>query len=480
MGEPVVAFTQSDYRRPITMNESIIITEHARRCFSAHASLAALGVKLRQLKLWDPIREKVRIAQKTVKYAPAEKLLDGFLALLAGAQGLVEINKRVRADPALQAAFGRTGCAEQSVVQDTLDACTPANVEQMQHALDTIYRQHSRGYRHDYGRAWQLLEVDITGRPCGKKAAFASKGYFAKQPNRRGRQVGYVVATPYEEIVVERVFDGKTQLPTALQPLVAAAEQTLDLDAEKRARTILRIDSGGGSVDDVNTLLRRGYQVHTKDYSGTRAETLAESVQTWVTDPKDPDRQVGWVTAEPTVYDRPLYRIAVRCRKKNGHWGVGVLLSTLTPADVLALTGQRVERAHDPTLVLLAYVYFYDQRGGGIEIEIKEDKQGLRTPKRNKKRFAAQQMVTCLEALVHNVLVWARTWLAPHCPKIARLGLVRLIRDVFHMNGVMVFDHPARLMRIILNQADPLAKDLCAGLTALLAQEQVSVTLGEI
>jgi hypothetical protein len=220
--------------------------------------------------------------------------------------------------------------------------------------------------------------------------------------------------------------------------------------------------------------------VHTKDYSGRRAETLAESVQTWVTDPKDPDRQVGWVTAEPTVYDRLLHCIAVRCRKKNGHRGIGVLLSTLAPLDVLALTGQPVERAHDPTGVLLAYVYFYDQRGGGIEVEIKEDKQGLRTTKRNKKRFAAQQMVTCLEALAHNVLVWARTWLAPHCPKIARLGLVRLIRDVFHMNGVMVFDHTARLMRIILNQADPLAKDVCAGLTALLAQEQVSVTLGEI
>lgn len=131
-------------------------------------------------------------------------------------------------------------------------------------------------------------------------------------------------------------------------------------------------------------------------------------------------------------------------------------------------------------LTLLAYVYFYDQRGGGIEIEIKEDKQGLRTTKRNKKRFAAQQMVACLEVLAHNVLVWARLWLAPHCPKIAPFGLVRLVRDVFHMNGVMVFDHTARLMRIILNQADPLARELCAGLTVLLAQAQVSITLGEI
>lgn len=102
-------------------------------------------MKLRHLQLWEPIREKVQIAQKTVKYTSAEKLLDGFRALLAGAQGLVEINQRVRADPALQTAFGRTGCAEQSVVPDTLDACTAKNVEQMQPALESIYRCHGRG-----------------------------------------------------------------------------------------------------------------------------------------------------------------------------------------------------------------------------------------------------------------------------------------------------------------------------------------------
>jgi hypothetical protein len=65
--------------------------------------------------------------------------------------------------------------------------------------------------------------------------------------------------------------------------------------------------------------------------------------------------------------------------------------------------------------VLLTYVYFYDLRGGGVETEIKEDKQGLNTLKRNKKRFPAQQMVTQLEALAHNTLAWARRWLRAHC-----------------------------------------------------------------
>jgi hypothetical protein len=251
------------------------------------------------------------------------------------------------------------------------------------------------------------------------------------------------------------------------------------LDEPKRQRTILRIDSGGGSVADVNWALAQGYHLHGKDYSGTRAKNLADSVTEWVTDPADPNRQMGWVTAEADIYCRLVKRIAVRCRKNNGHWGVGVILSTLSVQDVLELTHQAAAQAQDPTAVLLAYVQFYDQRGGGVEVEIKEDKQGLGTTKRNKKRFAAQQMVIQLEALAHNTLVWARQWLTPHWPNIARYGMLRLVRDVFHMNGLILLDHKAQVFQIILNQADPLARKLCAGFAALLAQQQLAVILGE-
>jgi hypothetical protein len=463
------------------MNKSITISEEVKKCFSARATLAALGVKICQMKLFEPITQKVQIAQKTVKYRPTEKLMDAEIAILAGAHGMVEINKRVRPDRGLQAAFDRDGCAEQSVVQDTLDACTKENIIQMQEALDMIYRQHSRGYRHNYEKGWQLLDADMTGRPCGKKAAFATKGYFAKQRNRRGRQEGYLIATLYEEIVAKQLFDGKTQLTKALRPLVEAAEKTLglDQDVEKCQRTILRVDSGGGSVDDINWVLQRGYHLHCKDYSGTRAQNLAESVIEWFDDPRCPERQIGWVTAEADIYYRPVKRIAVRCRKNNGQWGVGVLISTLSPQDVLKLTGQPVVIACGPLAILLAYVYFYDQRGGGVETEIKEDKQGLGTSKRNKKRFEAQYMLTLLESLAHNILVWARHWLAPLCPKVTQFGMLRLVRDAFHMNGLIVLDQTAHIVKIVFNQADPLAKELHAGFSSLFAHEQVAITLGE-
>jgi hypothetical protein len=446
---------------------------------TAHASLAALGVQLCQLDLLAPLRRQVKILQKQVKYSPFDKLYDCFIALLAGAHGIVEINLGLRADPALQAAFGRSACAEQSVIQDTLDAATATNVAQMEQALDEIYRQQSRGYRHDYPGQWQLLDVDMTGMPCGKKAAFATKGYFAKQKNRRGRQLGRVLATHYEEVVVDRLFPGKVQLNEALPPLVEAAERTLDLQEEQRARTILRVDAGGGTLPQVNWVLARGYQYHGKDYSSQRAQKLAASVKEWITDPRLPERQVGWVEAAASEYVRPVRRFAVRCRTAQDQWKVGVLLSTLTPETVLALTGQPAAASDDPRAVLLAYVYLYDQRGGGVETSVKGDKQGLGITKRNKKRFEAQEMLMHLGALAHNVLVWARGWLEPVVPAVRQYGIKRLVRDVFGVSGAVEITSTGEVRQIILNQANRLAQRCFSAFQLLVASTQVVVSLGE-
>jgi Transposase DDE domain len=451
---------------------------------TAHASLAALGVQVRHLDLFGPIRAGVHIAQKTVRYTPTDKLYDAFIALLAGAHGLVEINGRLRPDPGLQAAFGRTACAEQSVVQETLDACSEETVTQLEQALDAIYRQHSAGSRHDYQQRWQVLDVDMSGLPCGKKAALATPGYFAKQRNRRGRQLGRVLATRYHEIVVDRLFDGKTQLVTALLPLVLAAEQTLELDAAKRQRTLIRIDAGAGSVADINWLLFRGYHVLAKDYSTKRASALAAQVSDWIVDPRDPQRQVGLVLAPAEDYHaghyrRTVTRVAVRCRLANGQWGVGVVICTLPPAEVLTLTGQDPALAAESAASMLAYVYLYDQRGGGVETTFKEDKQGLGLTKRSKKRFAAQQIIVALGSLAHNVLVWAKRWLHPHLPGITRFGVKRLVRDVFGVGGGVELDADGHVTRIVLNQANRTGRWLLTALQALVSSADVTVTLGE-
>ena len=84
-------------------------------------------MKLRHLDVFDPIHTWLRIRQKTVKHTPADRLYDAWIRLLAVAYGLVEINARLRTDPALRDLPLAEVCAEQSVVQETVDACTTEN-----------------------------------------------------------------------------------------------------------------------------------------------------------------------------------------------------------------------------------------------------------------------------------------------------------------------------------------------------------------
>lgn len=253
--------------------------------------------------------------------------------------------------------------------------------------------------------------------------------------------MGRVLATHYEEVVVDRLFAGNVQLIKALQPLVEAAETTLELDGAKRARTMIRVDAGAGTLDDLNWRLSRSYKIMAKEYSGRRVLRLAKTVVEWVQDPEWSERSFGWVSEPATDYVRPVVRIAVRCRRRDGTFAYGVLICSKAPEQVLTVLGRPRSHAADPVAMRLSSVTFYDQRGGGIETSLKGDKQGLGLTKRNKKRFEAQHILTLLGSLAHNVVVWARRWLSSQ--KIQHYGILRIVRDVFHVSGLLRFDAPS-------------------------------------
>jgi hypothetical protein len=117
-------------------------------------------------------------------------------------------------------------------------------------------------------------------------------------------------------------------------------------------------------------------------------------------------------------------------------------------------------------------VRFYDERGGGVETAIKDDKQGLGLTKRSKKRFEAHQMVVMLGTLAHNVIVGARGWLAPHEPKLRRYGL--------NMSGFLVRNARGHICQIVLNQQAPLVRGLSRSLHVLLCPRHITVSWGQI
>jgi hypothetical protein len=59
------------------MNEC---STNQKQHFTGCASLAAIGVKLSQLKLFDPIRTTAQIGRKTIKHTPADKLYDALIS----------------------------------------------------------------------------------------------------------------------------------------------------------------------------------------------------------------------------------------------------------------------------------------------------------------------------------------------------------------------------------------------------------------
>ena len=451
------------------------------------ASLAVLGVKLRALDLFAPIRRHVHIPQKTIRYSPIQKLWSCFVGILAGAAGVADTERVLRADPVLQAAFGCDGCAEQSTLQDTLDACTPETIAGMEVALTELLRQFGHAARHDFASGELLLDIDLTGNPCGAKAACATKGYFAGKKNQRGRQVGRVLATEYNEVIADQLFPGTTTLLKALEPLVLAAEERLALTAEQRAQTIIRLDAGGGSVDAVNWLLERGYLVLCKDYSARRAAKLTESVRVWYPDAKEAGREVGWVTTPTTDYLKPVRRLAARYRKRSGQWGREALITNLPEAaakrwvrhpKASASTASQSQEHGPDQAELLSLTHFYDQRGGGCETSFQGDKQGLGMTHRNKKEFCAQQMLMLLGALAHNVLVWAKEWLLPAAPRLAKYGTKRLVRDVLGILGRVEWGEGQRVGQIRLTAANPLARQLLSAFQQLVAATDVQVILG--
>ncbi len=55
-----------------------------------------------------------------------------------------------------------------------------------------------------------MLDIDMSGLPCGPTAELSKKGYFSKDGIRYGRQLGRVIASRYEEIVVDELFAGNS------------------------------------------------------------------------------------------------------------------------------------------------------------------------------------------------------------------------------------------------------------------------------
>jgi hypothetical protein len=214
-------------------------------------------------------------------------------------------------------------------------------------------------------------------------------------------------------------------------------------------------------------------------FSWKRAAKLARSVEVWRPSPGHPNRQVGLVW-QAYRFARPTIQVAVRSAKAKGGWSYHVIVSSLAPEQVIALSGRPPEAAWEAELIIQAYADVYDDRSGPMEHSFGEDHQGLPLCKRHRRAFVAQEMMLLLLSLAHNALVWSREWLAEGYPQMRDLGILRLVRDVLQVPGLVTFDTTGRLKQIGFNALDPWATELAKAWQPVLAPLGITVTLAEL
>ena len=122
----------------------------------------------------------------------------------------------------------------------------------------------------------------------------------------------------------------------------------------------------------------------------------------------------------------------------------------------------------------------YDRRGGGIETQNKADKQGLGLARRNKHRFAAQEMLVVLAQLAHNVVIWTRNDLAQADQRLQKYGIQRTVRDALQIAGRVQVNAHGQVQQITLNEQHPLAAAFHTASVQWLASDDLSLNLGQI
>jgi len=176
---------------------------------TGRASLCALGEYLRRRCFFAPLREQVKMPQKTVRYRPIDKILDALGGLLCGAKTIAQSNVTIRTDPAGQRALGRTGCADPSIIARTLRACTVATSAQLERVSWYALKRYGAPPPHRFDERLLGVAVDVAPLPIGAKAEGSARTWMGRNRSKTGRKTLRITASQYREILHETLLRGK-------------------------------------------------------------------------------------------------------------------------------------------------------------------------------------------------------------------------------------------------------------------------------
>jgi len=244
-----------------------------------------------------------------------------------------------------------------------------------------------------------------------------------------------VGATDYDESISSLLYPGNRLSQYVLQDAIESMERVLNLRATQRHQVCLRLDAGFGTDDNLNWLLRQGYQLCAKSNSGRRAGNWGQKIVDW--QEVEPNHRWVAIPEQQLSFCIPTRTVAVRWldHHKNAFKHALFVITDFQ---------------HSP----LEICHLYDLRGGA-EIDIRNDKQGLLLTHRRKRRWCAQEILVLLNDLAHNFLSMFSQHVLPQTP-LAGFGPYRLIQDVLNIPGEVVFEDD-HLVEVRFSQDHPYA-----------------------
>lgn len=241
------------------------------------------------------------------------------------------------------------------------------------------------------------------------------------------------------------MYPGNTLSQHVLQASIGELEELLGLPWHARNQLCLRLDGGFGTDQNIDWVLSKGYQVVVKGLSGSRAGAWGKRIDNWQT--IDPGRRWVGLPAQQLKFCRPTRTIAARWLDSAGKLRHALFVVT------------------DLERPLLELAHTYDLRTR-LEVDFREDKQGLLLAKRRKHSWEAQETLALLNDLARNFLVMFRTQVLAGTP-LADFGLYRLTREVLSVPGYARLDSSGYLQELQLEPTHPYAQILVDSLPRL-------------
>jgi hypothetical protein len=221
--------------------------ESGRELDTEHALLVAWGLFAQQMGLLKGL-EDVPVNMGTGVYTPQTKLIEFFIAVLAGVDRLRELNEGERPlaeDVSLAVAWLREGLAHYSGVSRTLKAADARTVEATLKVLDTVSQPFvQREVAEILRRQGCLdLDVDLTGRPVSNTSRTYPDSRFGWMDDevRLGYQAALLSLSGQaasRRWVVGQHLPGNARPGECLRGLIRAAEDKLKVRPCRRVALV--------------------------------------------------------------------------------------------------------------------------------------------------------------------------------------------------------------------------------------------------